>query len=348
MIQINRRLLYIDLAFCLLLVPFMIWLLPVNRWMNNNASFVFLFVGWLYVVYFVNRYCTIPWIFRNRAHLIGALVMVLMTVVVTYLISCYRFETPQFLPRRPHLLHGETGSQSRMEINLHQRAVWFLYVVVLAFSFAVGVLAELYRLVMERQIVEHEKKKAELALYKVQINPHFLFNTLNTLYGLMLTDIGRAETAFMQFMDMLKYMYTSAEKDKVPLQAEIDYIRKYIELQKNRMNEHTRVHFSFESRNENPDLMIAPMILITFVENAFKYGVSSHEDTDIYVTVGIDGTCFRFSTQNSIISLPEKEKSGYGIANCRKRLELLYPDRYQLEITEQGDCYRVTLILHLR
>jgi len=132
------------------------------------------------------------------------------------------------------------------------------------------------------------------------------------------------------------------------LQAEIDYIRKYIELQKNRMNEHTRVHFSFESRNENPDLMIAPMILITFVENAFKYGVSSHEDTDIYVTVGIDGTCFRFSTQNSIISLPEKEKSGYGIANCRKRLELLYPDRYQLEITEQGDCYRVTLILHLR
>ena len=83
MIQINRRLLYIDLAFCLLLLPFMIWLLPVNRWMNNNASFVFLFVGWLYVVYFVNRYCTIPWIFRNRAHLIGALVMVLMTVVVS-------------------------------------------------------------------------------------------------------------------------------------------------------------------------------------------------------------------------------------------------------------------------
>lgn len=74
---------------------------------------------------------------------------------------------------------------------LHQRAVWFLYVVVAAFSFAVGTLAELYRQIVERQAAEHERRKAELALYKVQINPHFLFNTLNTLYGLMLTDVSR-------------------------------------------------------------------------------------------------------------------------------------------------------------
>ena len=87
-------------------------------------------------------------------------------------------------------------------------------------------------------------------------------------------------------------------------------------------------------------LGIRPGDNIYFFFNRCIYGIGE--------IVGIDGTCFRFSTQNSIISLPEKEKSGYGIANCRKRLELLYPDRYQLEITELGDCYRVTLILHLR
>lgn len=139
-----------------------------------------------------------------------------------------------------------------------------------AFSFAVGTLAELYRRTIERQAAEHEQRKAELALYKVQINPHFLFNTLNTLYGLMLTDVARAETAFMQFMDMTKYMYTNADKDRVPLRSEIDYIRQYIELQKNRMNDHTHVHLSIESRNGCPDAMIAPMILITFVENAVQ------------------------------------------------------------------------------
>lgn len=325
----------------------MIWLLPVNRWLNNNAPFVFLFVGWLYVVYLISRRYVIPWMFRERRYLISALAIIVGSVLITYLISCYRFEISQPILRRARHLPETVDLQPRVEMILHQRAVWFLYVVVVAFSFAVGVLAELYRQIMERQAAEYEKKKAELALYKVQINPHFLFNTLNTLYGLMLTDSGRAETAFIQFMDMTKYMYVNAEKDKVPLRAEIDYIRQYIELQKNRVNEHTRVHFSLESRNENPDTMIAPMILITFVENVFKYGVSSHKDSDIYITTTIDGNLLCFTTQNPVIVYPEKEKSGYGIANCRKRLDLLYPGKHQLEIKEQADNYHVTLILNL-
>lgn len=348
MMLVNKRVpLYIDLVFCFVLLPFMIWLLPVNRWMDSNALFVFLFIGWLYVVYLLSRYCVIPWIFRDRLHLIGALLIMLATMLITYWISCYHFEIPQLPLRRVRHFSMPVESNLRGDIILHQRAVWFLYIVVLAFSFAVGVLAELYQKIMERHFMEHEKKKAELALYKVQINPHFLFNTLNTIYGLMLTDLDRAETAFMQFMNMMRYMYTNAEKDKVPLQAEIDYIRQYIELQKNRMNDHTCVHFVFESRGEDSDAMIAPMILITFIENAFKYGVSSHKGSDIYITIMIEGDNLYFETCNPVVVRPAKEKSGYGIDNCRKRLNLIYSGKYQLVIKEQENDYHVTLILNL-
>lgn len=344
----NRLPLVIDLAFCLVLLPFMIWLLPVNRWAASNAPFVVLFVGWLYVVYFAYRYYTVPRMFRGSRQIVAAIAVIAVTLVVTWLISRYRFEIPQqAMPRmRPRAYAPEMTPRAGLMI-LHQRAVWFLYVVVAAFSFAVGTLAELYRQIVERQAAEHERRKAELALYKVQINPHFLFNTLNTLYGLMLTDVARAETAFMQFMELTKYMYTNAEKDKVSLRAEIDYIRQYIELQKNRMNDRTEVHLSIESRNERPDAVIAPMILITFVENALKYGVSSHVRSDIFIDLALDGDSLHFATRNPIVVRASAEKSGFGIANCRKRLDLLYPGRYALEIREEADEYRVTLDLKL-
>lgn len=214
-------------------------------------------------------------------------------------------------------------------------------------SVAIKMTGRWYRVEREKQEIEKERTQAELQNLKSQLNPHFLFNTLNTLYGLMLTDVSRAETAFMQFMDLTKYMYTNAEKDKVPLRAEIDYIRQYIELQKNRMNDRTHVHFSVEKRNERPDAAIAPMILITFVENALKYGVSSHVRSDIFIGLALDGDWLHFTTRNPVVVRPSAEKSGFGIVNCRKRLDLLYPGRYTLEIREQADEYRVTLDLKL-
>ena len=342
----NRLPLVIDLAFCLVLLPFMIWLLPVSRWAASNAPFVVLFVGWLYVVYFAYRYYAVPRMFRGRRQIVAAIAVIAVTLVVTWLISRYRFEIPQqAMPRMRPRSYAPFFAIELSAFSCYARV--FLYVVVAAFSFAVGTLAELYRQIVERQAAEHERRKAELALYKVQINPHFLFNTLNTLYGLMLTDVSRAETAFMQFMDLTKYMYTNAEKDKVPLRAEIDYIRQYIELQKNRMNDRTHVHFSVESRNERPDAVIAPMILITFVENALKYGVSSHVRSDIFIDLALDDDSLHFATRNPIVVRPSAEKSGFGIVNCRKRLDLLYPGRYTLEIREEADEYRVTLDLKL-
>lgn len=232
----------IDLFFCVALLPAMIALLPVERWLENNSTFVILLVGWLYAVYFLTRKVCVPMLFQSHRRQLVVLGILAVTLLVTWLITQYQLEYPF---RRSHPRPERVKKMANLsKIRLHQQATWFLYLVTLCFSVAVGLLTELYRQMSVRQNIEFEKKKAELALYKAQINPHFLFNTLNTLYGLMLTQSEKAETAFMQFIHLVKYMYTRATEDRVSVEEEAEYIRRYIELQKNRMDE-SRTHVDY-------------------------------------------------------------------------------------------------------
>ena len=235
-------------------------------------------------------------------------------------------------------------------IKQHQQATWFMYLVTVCFSIAVGLLTELYKQIMARQASEFEKKKAELALYKAQINPHFLFNTLNTLYGLMITQSQKAESAFMQFIDMMKYMYTKATKDTVSVDEEAGYIEQYIELQKNRLDEkRTHIYYSYSVDDSAKDSKIAPMILITFIENALKYGASSHIESDIIISLKVNNDTLTLFTENHTVNpKPENKEPGIGITNCRKRLELLYPGKHNLEISNTDDVFTVNLIIKLK
>ena len=156
---------------------------------------------------------------------------------------------------------------------MRTQTVWFFFLIVTGFSLAIELTFELFRQILSKQEIEAEKNKAELALYKAQINPHFLFNTLNALYGLVLTKSDKTESAFIQFSNILKYMYAQTTSETIPVCNEIDYIRQYVDLQALRLNKHT--HISFETQTDDDQAPIPPMILITFVENAFKYGTSS-------------------------------------------------------------------------
>lgn len=337
--DMNRNIpFFIDVIFCTVLLPMMIMLLPVEKWIANNWQFVLLLVVWLYTVYFVNRKLTVPWII-GRKKLMWALLIILGMVLVTFFLAHYRMgyheHAHEFFVRR-------RGPKIRMQ----EQGVWFLFFVVECFSFAVGLLVEVFRQMVARREVEYEKNKAELALYKAQINPHFMFNTLNTIYGLLVTQSDKAEQAFVQFTEMLKYMYSDGTRDRIPLAGEIEYIRQYIDIQKLRLNEHATVNFSAPDNCE-PELEIAPMILITFVENAFKYGISSFEDCSINIVVQPNGNELYFMTENRILSAGKKG-AGIGISNCRKRLALLYPDRHLLNISEEGGMYRVVLTITLK
>ena len=335
----NKNLpLYIDLIFCIVLLPVMTMLLPVERWLSIQPLFVIMLALWLYAVYFINRKIVIPMIFSQKRYIPAIVIFVAMTAM-TWLLSNYDFNPhndAMFRFGGPPRDHGRGHFRMRM----HEQAAWFLYFVVYMFSVAVGLLTQLYRQTMEKKEIEMEKNKAELALYKAQINPHFMFNTLNTLYGLMITKSDKAEQAFIQFISMMKYMYSNGTKDFIPLDEEAEYIRQYIELQKARLNEHTKVTFGYDT--DGDEHRIAPMLLITFVENAFKYGVSSHQDTEISIRLSAKGRTMHFAVSNAIMRDTAKG-DGIGIINCRKRLALLYPGAHELKISQTADTFSAEL-----
>lgn len=337
---------YIDIVFCLVLLPLMIMLLPVEKWFVRHPLFVVMFVIWLYGVYFLNRRVTAPLILVRKKYL-WALVIVVLTIFVTYLISQYPLGGHHLLngpyPRNEAVPYPHPRHPSPIKLRMHQQGIWLLFVVVTVFSHSVGLLAMLNIRTLEKKELEQEKQKAELALYKAQINPHFLFNTLNTLYGLLITGSDKAEAAFMQFTGIVKYMYSNPSKDTIPLTEEAEYISRYIGLQKLRLNSHTEV--TFDSRiDNNSDAQIVPMLLITFVENAFKFGVSSHIDTKIDIRLVSGSSRIYFEVKNDVVKDALKNSGdGIGIKNCKERLELIYATDYTLGIEQTGGYYLVRL-----
>lgn len=332
----NRITLYIDLLFCLVIIPLAIMLLPVDRWIANNTAFLITLVAYVYILYFVYRLACIPKLFMKKKYVSIFILMFILTSVTELLTH---FPIPA-----EHIT--DDVRQMAAKMNLRRQTIWFFFLVVTGFSLAIELTFELFRQIISRQSIEAEKNKAELSLYKAQINPHFLFNTLNTLYALVLSGSDKTESAFVKFSGILRYMYSQNESEFIPAADELDYISQYVDLQKLRLNHHTKVSLCIDT--SSPKILIPPMILITFVENAFKYGTSSDTDCSINIRININEEHLSLETENAVMRRPENNKSGIGISNCRKRLELLYPGRYTLENGELSGIYRVRLLVHIK
>lgn len=350
---------YIDALICVVILPAMIMLLPIDRWLEQRLLFVVLLVSWLYAIYFAMRVYIVPSLFRgrNRDKFISLIVVVLSLFATNILAQFEGSEHPQrFIERigvenseMRRLIAEELGHRPERRppsYQMQKQAVWFLYFITSSFGLSVALLTLLYRNRAINEGIVHEKKKAELALYKAQINPHFLFNTLNTLYGLVVTKSDRAEEAFILFTNQMKYIYSNGSADRVELSSEIEYIEQYIELQKMRMNEHTQVEYRCSEAAQTSSLNIAPMLLITFVENIFKHGLSTHSHSLLRIDIDLVDGVLTMTTDNPIVN-SAKERSGIGVANCRERLELLYPKRYKLHIRQSEKSYNLSLSIKL-
>ena len=329
----KRTTLFIDVLFCAVILPLVIMTIPVDRWIVRYPIFASTLIVYLYVLYYVMRKIHIPQLFMKRKYWSVACFVAVVIILVNGL-THFPFETVA------------THLPDPVRIYLRMCTVWLLSLVVIGFGLSIELILELFNQMLVRADIEAEKQKAELALYKAQINPHFLFNTLNSIYGLVVGKSDLAEKAFVKFSDMLQYMYKHANDDTIDIKEEISYISHYIDLQSLRLNSHTKVVWKSDIDDDN--VQIPPMILITFVENAFKYGSSSSRDCEIVISVMLKEGNLCFESENSLMRKFEEDATLVGIENCRSRLSLLYPDRFTLYAAEEKGKFRVRLNIKLK
>ena len=198
-----------------------------------------------------------------------------------------------------------------------------------------------------RKETESEKLSTELSFLKSQINPHFLFNTLNNIYSLAVVKSEKTAPAVMKLSSIMRYILTETSHDLVPLQNEVDFIKNYIELQEVRLTEKTHVQFSVEGAINQKN--IAPLIFIPFVENAFKYGISTKSTSTITIHLVVVKDKIIFTTSNYIVPSENNmlENTGIGINNVKRRLELLYHGKHSLVHSIKDNFYHVHLEISL-
>lgn len=336
MVSQRRIAIYIDLIFCCVVLPLVLSIIPLEKMFVSSRVFTVIMVLYMYLIYALYRRVRVPRLIMKRKF--GKVVLFFSLMLgMTWLLAHFPL-TDDFIMRLPD------GEIPRVSAHRRQR-VWFIFLVVSGFSLVIDLTFELFRQVIARKEVEEAKNRAELALYKAQIDPHFMFNSLNAIYGMIVSGSDRTEEAFVKFSDMLKYAYDHTGKDLVEVDRELEYIGNYIDFQSLRYGGHTVV--DWECVVEDHSAMIPPMILITFVENAFKYGASSSRDCRISIRTEVRGGGILFETENRIMRRPPAGNAGIGIENCRRRLELLYQDRFSLDISEDEDVFGIRLSVAL-
>jgi two-component system, LytTR family, sensor kinase len=190
-----------------------------------------------------------------------------------------------------------------------------------------------------------EKVTMELAYLKSQINPHFLFNTMNNLYGLSLSEPEKTPDVILKISEMMRYMLYESNGERVALRREIEYLNSYIELEKIRFEGKTYVNFTIEG-NIN-QYQIAPLLLISFVENIFKHGEIQNAQKPVEISLQVQGNQLIFRQKNAV-AIREKDKmGGVGMQNVKRRLFLLYPNKHTLTVRKENGMYESELILEM-
>jgi LytS/YehU family sensor histidine kinase len=193
--------------------------------------------------------------------------------------------------------------------------------------------------------LENQRLTAELSFLKSQINPHFLFNSLNSIYSLAYQRSETTPDAILKLSEIMRYMLYECNDNKVSLEKELQYLQNYIDLQKIRFGEKAYIDFKISGRVDGQK--IVPLLLIAFIENAFKHGVANNASSPIQILIEVDDSRLHFFAQNKKHNNNRDNQGGIGLINVTRRLDLLYPESYKLNIINQPDIYSVELQLSL-
>lgn len=300
----------------------------------------------LVLFYYLNTQVLIPRLFKRRKWLLYA----------TSILVCFLLFLNAPKPIADLIAKPETSQQARDESTgqekkerkrpkklTHYPGSYLAFILVFSVGLSVSVINEWLKSEESKKEMEHERLNTELSLLKSQINPHFFFNTLNNIYSLAILKSDETASSILKLSAIMRYVLTETEQHLVPLSREIEFLQNYINLQSVRLTD--KVKLNIELDPETDSRQVAPLLFIPFVENAFKYGVSTVEPSEISISLKTEGSKLRFFASNHIVQAARGSmvNTGIGIANVKRRLELLYPGRHRLRISETGDLYTVNL-----
>jgi len=318
---------------------------PVFLW-KRNLHFVLVFV-----FFYLNYFLLVPKLLLHKKQWLYAL-----AILVALVFSYYINDAVMVRVREKYVTAGVAKPRSPKEMRhlaerrqRHRHAENAGTVVIVMMGFFISTITretrEWYVQEKERKEMEKQQLISELAFLKSQVNPHFLFNSLNGIYALAMKKSDKTPEAVLQLSDLMRHMLYESDKEKVALEKETEYLQNYIQLQKLRLPPEVQVNFQVEGELQGKT--IAPMLFIPFVENAFKHGVDSRGG-NIQIKMQVKGNALSFDMINRISQAQNKDAvSGIGLANVRKRLDLLYPNRYKLEYKETNGNFVVHLHLTL-
>lgn len=332
-------------------VHILIWVVPTFMIIRNNMMSyaglttrdypVPLIISVLINIFLVysNIFVIFPAYSRKRLNLINYLlvlgIMVILSVILKVKLDSQFVR--YYFSREP--THEIEGYMMELFVNSFFALQSFLYCIV----------KEWIKNRIIQQKLNEEKLSMELKYLKSQINPHFLFNTLNNLYSVALKN-NDSETAagITRLSHIMRFMLDEVNENIIPLDTEIRYLESYIDLQKLRFSAEDDITISFNVMGKTSNIKIPPFILIVFIENAFKHGINYKKHSFIEIRLEVlENNKIDFRIRNSIHNFSESGKPGLGLKNIRERLDLLYPGNYNLEITSDSNIFNLKLVINL-
>ena len=323
------------------------WLLAYLFWIyifrngtlvfTHTITIQFCYLAFICINYYFNTLYAIPHLLNKKQYvkfgisfILGIIITSILRIPVSVAVNTYVFKVDH-----PHFNYLSIFYDSFVNIL-------FWVVCILAAKMMIDkIQSQVY---IEQ--IEKEKATNELNFLKAQFNPHFLFNSINSIYGHIDKSNKNARDMLLIFSEMLRYQLYECNVDKMDLNNEINYIKNYVALQKSRLDE--RIQVSFCADINGPMIKVAPLLFINFIENAFKYvGFNDATPNRIEISLRYENgnLLFRvFNTKDCFVN-PAEGSSGLGIANTKRRLEILYPNRHELIINDDENFYEMDLIL---
>jgi len=318
--------------------------IPLQAWLTQALT-----LGLLVVAFYINAIILVPrFLLKNSIVYYVAMLIAIILGIAVIIALVDRALTPQvpftqsmgLLPRAPQL---------KPDMGIHiQRPVIIITALVLGVGTSITAIQKMQKDRQKREELEKAKITSELLFLKAQVNPHFFFNTLNNIYALTTIDGELAGKAVHQLSRMMRYLLYDTQAGHTMLSQEIAFVKDYISLMQLRLTDAVKI--TINTPPNLVDVPLAPMILLPFVENAFKHGVRSTQPGYIDISILQQDKKLNMVVSNSVIkdnSVSLDTNSGIGLVNTRRRLDLLYPGKYQLDIHERDAEYNVNLALNM-